>query len=57
VIVPGDDPGKGRVRQLQIGVAFVEPVAIAVILKRDDLRAIVLTQPPGHWRAFVNVIA
>ena len=34
VIVPRDDPGKGRVRELQIGIAFVERIAIAVVFER-----------------------
>src|SRR5262249_20327667 len=56
VIVPGHDPGEGRMRELQIGIAFVKRVAVAIIIERDDFRAVVPPLTIGGMAVLVYVI-
>ncbi len=57
VVVPGDDPRARGVDALQRRVALVLPVAVAVVVERDQLGAGVLADRPGADAALVDVVA
>ncbi len=47
VVVPSEYPGKRRMSRLQVRVSFVKGVAVAVVGKGENFRAIMLAWPPG----------
>jgi hypothetical protein len=57
VIVPGDDPGRGRVRSLERRVAFRLRVADAVLLDRADLGRRILAGAIVDTAVLVDVVA
>src|SRR5215207_10629229 len=52
VVVPGHDPGKGRVRRPQVTGTAIEGVPVAVLRERVDFRTVV----PTHVAARGNVL-
>jgi hypothetical protein len=57
VVVPGHDPGAGRVDALERRVALVEAVTVAVGVQGRDLGAVVLADGGGVGPALVDVVA
>src|SRR5262245_1587486 len=57
MVVARHDPGKRRMRELQIGITFIERVTVAIVFERDDLRAIMLARAVSPGPSLVDVIA
>ena len=57
VVVPGHEPRRRSVAALQVGIAFVERVTVAVLVERVGLAGIVLAHVIAAPRRFVDVIA
>ena len=57
MVVPGDEPGKGGMTALQVGIRLVAGVAVAVLLQGNGLRRLVLAHMPAAPGGFVDVVA